>query len=389
MSWLDGLSAALTAGTTGAAGWLEGQRKGQADADARAKQLYETLRQKRLDEQEELYRKAQMDRWTKDEARQAAQDARQGQKDIMEAQDAGYREMQPFAPTGSVLDAPFQQIADQQANNAITLGGKKFLSPLETSIKRKERERNEEIQLSLAKELRDNAQRLKEIRLQNSYKNPKTVWVVEPSTGKSKLVTEQTAMELGLQRAPTGAGQANNERAGTAAAFLGRLHIGKADFDNAYQFVRQYHNDLKTGKQEITPWMMGKASASQTMPNPESHSVFAPLSNLAIGYASGKANKSLAEKNADYQRYINLITAISTAVTEVMPRPNQALLGIEKGLSMAKSGDTPERIDDIQHRIDKVYEYLFEDPERLFKKGNTQVAPSFEEWLTSQVKRTP
>lgn len=208
MAWLDALSAALTAGTTGAAGWLEGQRKGQLEADARAKELFEQLRQKRRDEQERLYQQAQMDRWQRDDERQQAQDVRQGQRDVMEAQDAGYRLVEPFQPTGFASDEPFKALADAQANNAVTLGGRRFVAPLENTIARKARERRENIQLETEKEQRENAQRLREIDRQNAYKTQKTVWAIDPVTNKPRLFTEQTVMELGLERAPSVGGGA-------------------------------------------------------------------------------------------------------------------------------------------------------------------------------------
>jgi hypothetical protein len=67
-SWLDGLSTALTAGTQGAASWLEGQQRGRKEADDRAKELAAALRQKRIDEQNELMQNAQIGKLNKPEA---------------------------------------------------------------------------------------------------------------------------------------------------------------------------------------------------------------------------------------------------------------------------------------------------------------------------------
>lgn len=65
MSWLDGLSTALTAGTKGASGWLEGQQRGRKEAEERAKELAAALRQKRIDEQNALLQNAQLGHLTK------------------------------------------------------------------------------------------------------------------------------------------------------------------------------------------------------------------------------------------------------------------------------------------------------------------------------------
>ena len=60
MSWLDGLSAGLTAATQGAGGWLEGQAKGRKEAEARALAAAQALRQKHEDELNELVQKSRL-----------------------------------------------------------------------------------------------------------------------------------------------------------------------------------------------------------------------------------------------------------------------------------------------------------------------------------------
>ena len=60
MSWLDAISSGLTAGTQGAAGYLEGQQKGRKEQEARAMQAAALLRQKHIDEQNALMQQAQI-----------------------------------------------------------------------------------------------------------------------------------------------------------------------------------------------------------------------------------------------------------------------------------------------------------------------------------------
>lgn len=67
-SWLDGLSTALTAGTKGASGWLEGQQRGRKEAEDRAKEMAAMLRQKAIDEQNALLQNAQIAKLNKPEA---------------------------------------------------------------------------------------------------------------------------------------------------------------------------------------------------------------------------------------------------------------------------------------------------------------------------------
>lgn len=169
--------------------------------------------------------------------------------------------------------------------------------------------------------------------------------------------------------AKAGAGAAGGERAGMAAAFLSRLKMGKADFDNGMKFIHNYHGKLSTGEETITPVMMAQKATAETGQNPEAHGLTGALNNALGGFTQGLANTQLAKSHGDYQRYINLLNSMSLAMTEVLPRPTQQILGIERGINTAKAGDGPERIADIQHRLDKAYEYLFSDPEAMLRKG--------------------
>lgn len=180
--------------------------------------------------------------------------------------------------------------------------------------------------------------------------------------------TRTGAVSSAVADAKAGAGGAGGERAGQAAAFLSRLKMGKADFDNGMQFIRDYHQQLSKDN-TISPLKMGESAASSIQPNPEAHGLMGMLNNSMGAAASGVANKSLAKTDPTYQRYVNLLNSMSLAMTEVLPRPTQQILGIEKGINTVKAGDPPERIADIQHRLDKAYEYLFSDPEAMLRKG--------------------
>lgn len=276
--------------------------------------------------------------------------------------------------TGSPLDQPFAQIRQQQMAQGDTekLGDEIWVAPLESDQQLKDRELAESRKYAEEQTAKAQAFTAQQNALTRAAQENREEWVssgVDPKTGEPVLYNKRTGETKVGGGIKGGAG--GGERSGMAAAFLGRLQIGKADFDNAMQFVKDYHDRLKTGKAEITPWMMSKASAANTTPSTEQHGAFGAASNALGGYISGWANKSLMSNQADYARYVNLLNAISTAVTEVMPRPNQALLGIEKGISTAKAGDTSERIDDIQHRLDKIYDTMFKDPQQLFNRGAT------------------
>jgi hypothetical protein len=189
------------------------------------------------------------------------------------------------------------------------------------------------------------------------------------------------------EEAPAKASGAEGERAGLAAAFLSRLKMGKADFDNGMQFIRQYHGDLAQGKKSITPAMMAAGAAANVTQNPEAHGLTGLINNAAGSAVSGLANKAIAKSDPDYQRYVNLLNSMSLAMTEVLPRPTQQILGIEKGINTAKAGDPPERLADIQHRLDLAYEFLFSNPEGMLQKGGAKPLP--DESTSPSAGKTP
>lgn len=191
-NWLDGLSTALTAGTKGASGWLEGQQRGRKEADDRAKEIAAQLRQKRLDEQNALWQNTQMGRWKSDDERQSAFDKRQGMLDVMGALKEGYQPLEEPTPmgTGSPLDAPFKQIAEARSKGSVELGGRKFVSPLETPTQRAARERTEDKQQREGERKEDRTQRLREIAA--SRADPSWVYGgVDPATGSSIWVNSK------------------------------------------------------------------------------------------------------------------------------------------------------------------------------------------------------
>lgn len=169
-------------------------------------------------------------------------------------------------------------------------------------------------------------------------------------------------------------GGASNERAGQAAAFLARLKMGKADFDNNMQFVRDYHQKLINGDATITPAMMAEAAAARTAPNTDAKGFGGGFSNAAQGYFQGAANDALSGKYADYQRYTNLMPRLSFAMASALPRMTKQMLGIEEGFNQAKSGDPKELISDNQRRLDTAYNYLFANPEGMLQRSSTTPA---------------
>ena len=392
-NFLRGLGQAIGVAGAGIGGYAK-------DEEERKRQALIAAQEGRAAEQLRLQQAAQKMAMERD-SRDAIQQALTNRTSL---RDKGYRVAKPPVATGSPLDAPFQQIADAQAaGDKEVVGEETFLAPLENPLQRSTRERGEDIQTRQDEIKGNQAFTAKENRLtreaQAARDSDREDWIsggIDPKTGQPVLYnkrTGETKQGGGVKQA--GAGMLGGERSGIAAAFLGRLNIGKSDFDNAMAFVRDFHDKLKRGEIEITPWMMSQAAAANTQPNTEAHGAWGAASNAAGGMMSGLANKNLARTAKDYVRYMNLIRGMSTAITEVMPRPNQALLGIEQGLTMAKAGDPSERIDDIQHRLDKVYETMFEDPSRIFRKteptttttpATTNGVPTYEEWLAAQRK---
>lgn len=217
-----------------------------------------------------------------------------------------------------------------------------------------------------------NAQvRLEEGEKPDEPASKQSITLADPKTGEQKVYlfdpkagtyTEATGV------GPKTVGAGGGERAGQAAAFLSRLKMGKADFDNGMQRIRDYHHKLATGAAEITPTMMAEQAAAETNPSTEAHGLLGSLGNAGTALLQGAANEQVGSAHAEYQRYRNLLNSMSLALTEVLPRPSQQLLGIEKGINIAKAGDTPERLADIQGRLDKAYEYMFKNPEALLRR---------------------
>lgn len=200
--------------------------------------------------------------------------------------------------------------------------------------------------------------------LDEYLKKPQRVQSTDPETGQTKWAWLKPGEE-----APGPSKGGEGERAGMAAAFLSRLKMGKADFDNGMDFIRNYHKDLSEGKRQITPAMMAGQAAAGVTQNPEAHGITGVINNALGSAVSGLANKAVAKSDPDYQRYVNLLNSMSLAMTEVLPRPTQQILGIEKGINTAKAGDPPERLADIQHRLDLAYQFMFSDPEGMLRKG--------------------
>jgi len=73
LGWLDGLSSALTAGTQGAAGYLEGQDKGRLEAQARARQIVLDLLAQRKQKEDETQGIAQRANWASEDILRKAQ----------------------------------------------------------------------------------------------------------------------------------------------------------------------------------------------------------------------------------------------------------------------------------------------------------------------------
>lgn len=130
---------------------------------------------------------------------------------------------------------------------------------------------------------------------------------------------------------------------------LGRLGMSFNDLKQAIDQMDQFENDPKN-LQKMTPARRAIAATSETMPNPEAHGLMGGLNNAAGALLGGIAQQKLSQDDPQFNTYLNNKQRVATAFTELLPRPNQQLLQLEKGLSGADVNWNPTLMGNIQSR---------------------------------------
>ena len=148
----------------------------------------------------------------------------------------------------------------------------------------------------------------------------------------------------GMTPNPTGGGASG--LSGLTMQTMARMGTSFNDLSQAVDQMDRMEND-PAFRAKLTAYNKALMAGAEAQPNAEAHGIGGMLSNMAGQLASGKAQQSL---DPDLNTYLNLKQRVGTAFTELLPRPNQQLLQIEKGLSGIDVGWNPELLKGIQAR---------------------------------------
>lgn len=152
------------------------------------------------------------------------------------------------------------------------------------------------------------------------------------------------------------AGMDTPAKAGTAGALsgqtmqtLGRLGMSYNDLKQTLDQMDAYENKPgNLANQSIGKQMLG--AGSEMHPKQDASGLMSGLGNMvAAGVAAG-AQKKLGADDPEYRTYLANKQRVATAFTELLPRPNQQLLQLEKGLSGVDVGWNPDLLKNVQQR---------------------------------------
>lgn len=142
---------------------------------------------------------------------------------------------------------------------------------------------------------------------------------------------------------------AGGAASGNTLLAQGRIGMSYNDLSQAVKQMEDYENSPQN-LQAFTPEKRTLGVLAQSQPNAEAHGISGMLGNILTSEASGHAQSSLAKNDQAYQNYVNNAQRVGAALTELLPRPNQQMLGIEKGLSAIDVGGNPGNIANVQAR---------------------------------------
>lgn len=166
-----------------------------------------------------------------------------------------------------------------------------------------------------------------------------------PVLAKANTKTgEVVPTDIGKSQA--GAGSGGGALSGLTMQTMARMGTSFNDLSQAVDQMDRMEND-PAFRAKLTAYNKALMAGAEAQPNAEAHGLGGMLSNMAGQLASGKAQQSL---DPDLNTYLNLKQRVGTAFTELLPRPNQQLLQIEKGLSGIDVGWNPELLKGIQAR---------------------------------------
>ncbi len=152
---------------------------------------------------------------------------------------------------------------------------------------------------------------------------PETVEVSHPDGSKTL-----EAKTPGMQTAP--ASEAKQTPA-LMIATMNRLGLSEGDISAAIEQMDKAENDPEFRRQ-LTVWNKMKSAAATTKQDEHATGALGVINNMIGAGISGAAQQSLRDFPA-LSTYLRNKEVVGTAATEILPRPNQQLLQIEKGLS--------------------------------------------------------
>lgn len=127
---------------------------------------------------------------------------------------------------------------------------------------------------------------------------------------------------------------------------MGRMGTSFNDLKQSIDQMEKMEND-PAFRQKLTSMSKAGMAGAEAHPNADAHGLGGFLSNVGGQYLAGKAQENL---DPDLNTYLNLKQRVGTAFTELLPRPNQQLLQIEKGLSGIDVGWNPQLLSGVQGR---------------------------------------
>ena len=122
-----------------------------------------------------------------------------------------------------------------------------------------------------------------------------------------------------------------------------------ADVEAANKRMTTMEND-PAFQQKLTVANQATMNAADVKPDIHASGLLGALNNAGGSLVSGVAQRHLNTTDPDLNTYRRDKELVGTALTEVLPRPNQQLLQIEKGLSGLDVGWNPAIMGAVQNR---------------------------------------
>lgn len=169
---------------------------------------------------------------------------------------------------------------------------------------------------------------------------------VDDGQGGKRTIYVPRSQAAGMET-PAKAGAAATS--GQTMQTMARMGTSYNDLKQAVDQMDKYENTPgNLAKQTVGKQMLG--SASEMHPSQDSHGLTSGISNALASGISAAAQQKLGADDPEYRTYLNNKQRVATAFTELLPRPNQQLLQLEKGLSGADIGWNPQLMANIQAR---------------------------------------